>query len=389
MYSPDSYSSSLYLFLLASCIDLLSEPFYSIAQNLLLFSIRVKIEGLALIVKTVTTAGLISIFYARSLGDKVAEDDALFSFGIAQINYSMVLLIGYALYFMNSECDVTLREFFPRKYTIEIHENLKSQYFSQSRLSLVASFTVQSFVKHVLTYADQLVLGTFASHEDQGVTIGSLIVRIIFQPIEESTRIFFSKAFSEIPTQATLKDTQKLLSYLIRFQIILAKVLLSFTPFYSTSLIKILYSNDWALTTAPRLLPLYSLSLPVMGINGITEGFVQSVSTPEIVRLQTMVLGVGWILFITVFVSGWALGMSIFAVVFANIVNMGVRIAFAEWVMRKWYGKSIVWSTGVETIWELSSIGSVIAATVCSTSLWFFGIEKLGKMSLHIAVGGV
>ncbi|KAF8966968.1 Rft protein-domain-containing protein [Flammula alnicola] len=58
--------------------------------------------------------------------------------------------------------------------------------------------TLQSLVKHFLTEGDKMILSWFSPLRDQGgyaiaVNYGSLIARIVFQPIEETLRVFFSR----------------------------------------------------------------------------------------------------------------------------------------------------------------------------------------------------
>lgn len=87
-------------------------------------------------------------------------------------------------------------------------------------IRLALTFTGQSFVKYLLTEGDKLIMATISSSYDQGVyalvsnygsvkeessfqlilrmsshskNSGSLIVRIVFLPLEESSRMLFSK----------------------------------------------------------------------------------------------------------------------------------------------------------------------------------------------------
>ena len=68
-----------------------------------------------------------------------------------------------------------------------------------ARLSKLAlMFTAQSFVKHLLTEGDKIVLSFAASLYDQGVyalaqNYGSLVARLALGPLEESARVLFSK----------------------------------------------------------------------------------------------------------------------------------------------------------------------------------------------------
>lgn len=67
-----------------------------------------------------------------------------------------------------------------------------------SQLQLLLAFSGQSVVKHLLTEGDRIVLTAVSTQEQRGVyavvqNYGSLVVRLMFQPLEESTRTLMSK----------------------------------------------------------------------------------------------------------------------------------------------------------------------------------------------------
>ena len=73
-----------------------------------------------------------------------------------------------------------------------------SSWFDARLSKLALMFTAQSFVKHLLTEGDKIVLSFAASLYDQGVyalaqNYGSLVARLALGPLEESARVLFSK----------------------------------------------------------------------------------------------------------------------------------------------------------------------------------------------------
>ena len=108
------------------------------------------------------------------------------------------------------------------------------RYFDSTLSHLAWSFSLQSIIKHLLTEGDKIVLVGSSTAEDMGVyayvsnygnsfayqtisfnsftkitrTAGSLAARIVFQPVEETMRAYFSKVLnaSKITRGTRAKD---------------------------------------------------------------------------------------------------------------------------------------------------------------------------------------
>lgn len=70
--------------------------------------------------------------------------------------------------------------------------------FDAATLRLTFLFTLQGLLKHGLTEADKIVLSALSASYDQGVyalasSYGGLAARILFQPLEENARLYFSR----------------------------------------------------------------------------------------------------------------------------------------------------------------------------------------------------
>eukprot|EP01126_Amoeba_proteus_P053242 TRINITY_DN6480_c0_g1_i10.p1 TRINITY_DN6480_c0_g1~~TRINITY_DN6480_c0_g1_i10.p1 ORF type:complete len:304 (+),score=38.39 TRINITY_DN6480_c0_g1_i10:164-1075(+) len=85
--SMEYFSETIVLTAIGMFIEMLSEPFYILAQNLLLFKLRMYVESSAVLVKCIVTYLLVK----RNFG--------LLSFGISHVIYGVILLVGYLSYF--------------------------------------------------------------------------------------------------------------------------------------------------------------------------------------------------------------------------------------------------------------------------------------------------
>lgn len=113
----------------------------------------------------------------------------------------------------------------------------------------------------------------------------SLLARILYQPIEESTRLSFSTLMGSDRqvTPAVVSTVHNLLRTFLSLYSLLTAYLLVFCPPFVTPLLLLISGRRWALdTTAPSILAAYgSIYLPIMAFNGLLEGFLQSCATSE------------------------------------------------------------------------------------------------------------
>ncbi|KAI8816254.1 Rft protein-domain-containing protein [Fimicolochytrium jonesii] len=317
------------LYLLATLLELLSEPFYILIQTSLLYAVRAKIEGVALLVKCVVTF-VITFVGGAGIG----------AFAWGQVAYGGVLLAGYAAAVAaragreRGHVSGLIHIITPRPLT----NTRPHTYFDGYLLSVAWSFTAMSGLKYVLTEADRLaLLGMGVGWEGKGgyrvvCDLGSLVARILFQPIEETARAFFSATLAkdatgdattpqhENETQRQQNQKQKkqeakhLLLTLLRFHIHLGAFFIFLAPNYTDTLMRLLYGRRSSssssvasspptaasprLSTTPAdLLSLYTLYIPLLALNGILEAFVQGVGDKRVLR---------WVS------GGWVAGTGVF-----------------------------------------------------------------------------
>jgi oligosaccharide translocation protein RFT1 len=203
---------------------------------------------------------------------------------------------------------------------------------------LGTSLFAQGVVKHLLTQGDVFLISYLASLQAQGIyalasNYGGLIARVVFQPIEETGRNYFSKLLSSIdgkPSETEIRSASKDLHSLLRFYVLLSIVAVSLGPTVAPVLLKLVAGSGWTSTGAGSVLAKYCYYIPLLAVNGITEAFVSSVATQSELNNQS-----GWMFaFSMAFASAGylflrILGLGAEGLVWANMINMALRTAWS------------------------------------------------------------
>lgn len=218
--------------------------------------------------------------------------------------------------------------------------------FSRDLTSLAASVFFQSMVKHLLTQGDAMMLAAMSSLEDQGIyalasNYGGLIARIIFQPLEESSRTLFSALLSPDDSgkrsMSHVRAAKVHLLEILRAYQLLSAFIFPLGPLLVPEILGTLGGPRWASTKVADLLCLYCYYIPFLAFNGITEAFVSSAANSREIRRQTLWMGAFSACFALaayLFLNVWSLGA--YGLVLVNIVNMAVRISWSYAFIRSY-----------------------------------------------------
>lgn len=460
---------SIYLYGAAALIELLAEPMFMVAQYKLWFKTRVSVEGTAVIVRCVLTCAL-TVFGARQAaaeGQK-ANTMGVLAFAIAQFVYGLLTLGGFLAAFWNrseekeqnkvakakkdddekdgqsgGEETISMKALLPRRL-VRTGKNGQPEYFffDTQLLNLSKTLTSQSLLKHILTEGDKMMMVNFTVEADQGVyafvvNYGSLIARILFQPMEEISRTLFSKLLSDIgpvPSSSStpsvtattksstgLSETQlsnlavsrNLLLTIMKFHVLLGGIFIAFGTHYTATLIDLVVGSYWSRETiAPAVLSLYCYYVPIMGLNGITEAVVQAVASEQelavlsywMIGFSAVFCGTGAFLMVT-------LGLGARGIVLANCVNLLMRILWSTWFLSRYYGRyltrdgsaiseesarkdangfvrtfsSVPWRYVIPSLPVVGAFSAAYAITSVSEQL--IGWDRLLDKALHLAVG--
>jgi oligosaccharide translocation protein RFT1 len=202
-------------------------------------------------------------------------------------------------------------------------------------MSLAANVFFQSLVKHLLTQGDIMILAALSGLEDQGIyslasNYGGLVARIIFQPLEESSRNLFSTLMSpdesgKLSVMQIRMAKDHLVDILHAYQLF-SILILPLGPMMVPQMLHILGGRQWASPKVGDLLSIYCYYIPFLALNGITEAFVSSAASPHEIRRQTVWMGVFSACYAVASYMFLELGdLGAYGLVLANIVNMAVR----------------------------------------------------------------
>ncbi|GAA5930632.1 glycolipid translocation protein [Sporobolomyces koalae] len=323
---------TLALYAISTVVELAAEPYYlvALAQWEQLTPARVRVEGIAVVTKAVAT--LVALRSLQSIPERAIE-----AYGWGQVVYSLTLFVGLRLAVTNAlEPSQEPAVVAPWRLGRQGPEG----YFDHRVTALGWELTKQSVVKQVLTEGDKLAVSQFGHAQDLGpyaiaLNYGSLIARIVFQPIEESSRLYFSSlSTSTASTRATdrLVAISHHLSLVLTFYSHLSLVLVLLVPSYITPLLSILLGSEWARTSAGPTLRAYMYSLPFFAFNGVLESAFQSLADPKWLQRGSSWWTVCTIVFALVVYEtmyrqdGWGSR----GLVLGNSINMLMRIAFSS-----------------------------------------------------------
>lgn len=383
--SQPHFHLSAVIYALAAFCELLSEPLYIRAQNELRFDVRVKAEGSAVFMKTLVT------FLCLVM---LSPDWALVAFAAGQAAYGLAMLVGFLrAYNFNAG-------FWPVKVKTLVHGNTKTEYFDTKLLHLSAAMTGQSLIKHFLTEGDKFLVSRLSPLADQGgyavaSNYGSLVARIIFQPIEETSRLLFSKTLSSTGENSpdSLQVTSNVLMVLLLLFMHLLLLLVTFAPPYLNLALRLVLPSRYLQTSAPAILRTYIYYIPTMAFNGVLEAFFTSTATPADLRAQSR-----WLLFFSLGFVGTAvllargLGLGDTGLVWANVANLWMRALYAwtftvRFFRERGAAQLVHWTKAMPPLKVLMLFAGAAAFTRWSEASLGRRPLTLGAQAPHVFVG--
>ena len=325
---------SLYLYGIAAMIELLSEPCFVLMQTRLQFGTRAAAESSSTFLRCAV------VFSSALWASRSQRDLGVLPFALGQICYGTALLLVY----LYSGVKLAAEQGFsllprPTLPPGSKASNFVGQYFYRPTVNLAGSMMAQSLVKHLLTQGDTFLVSLLSTPVVQGTyalanNYGGLLARLLFQPVEESSRSYFSRLLSaEKPAgkpSPAISEAKQSLTTLLRFYLLLSIVVASLGPFAAHPLLAIVAGRRWIGSGAGDVLAAYCFYIPFLALNGIAESFVASVATQGQVHRQSIWMGA----FSVAFAASAFLFMSVFplgatGLVLANSINMLCRIVWS------------------------------------------------------------
>ncbi len=296
--SQPNFHLSLGSYVLSALLELAIEPLYlrALRSTPPRINIRVQAEGGMAIGKAVVTVASLLVLPGKPL----------LGFALGQLAGAVWLAGRYLFEF--GDIKGLLWVSTPQGYvTVCDHQassglahKFRQNRFDPGTLSLAIANTRQSVIKHVLTEADRIAVGRISPLGDQGgyavamnygaytllplysadLVSGSLVARIVFQPLEETLLLHFS-------TSLSAPSTPHLLIFVLHISAHLLLLLPAFLPPLLLAILPILFPRRYIHTSAPSTLETYlKWYIPLLSLNGILEAFHASSSTPGQVARQ-------------------------------------------------------------------------------------------------------
>jgi oligosaccharide translocation protein RFT1 len=405
------------IYALASAVELLAEPGFALAQSRLSFKTRAAIEALATLARCATTFVWVAVTTASHRGSVSRESIAAFAIG--QLVYGTVVFLGYAWYAATaaicsgpaSSSSTYHLSILPSSVPGVDPSAFRNGLFHRPTVALASSMAAQSVVKHVLTQGDTLLVSILSTAEAQGIyalanNYGGLLARMAFQPIEESSRGYFSRllssssssssgtppetavAGSDTSSEAALNSAPKQaaddLSLVLRGYILLSHPIIALGPSAAPPLLSFVAGRHWILAGAGSALAAYCYYLPLLAVNGVTEAFVSSVATRRQVHVQSV-----WMTFFSaVFAVAGYVTLRVYnwgaeGLVVANSVNMACRIVWSTWFISTYFASRKV----AFRPWALRP--SITTTVTCLVTAWLLARDataNLGPLAALIRV---
>jgi oligosaccharide translocation protein RFT1 len=200
----------------------------------------------------------------------------------------------------------------------------------------------------LLTEGDKLLVGAFATLEDQGMyaisaNYGGLIARMLFRPIEDSSRNLFAKLCAASPNSngsgtdkksddkpdKNIRAAATTLRDILHVYGIGSLIAFAIGPTAAPLLLQLVAGSKWTDSGAGEVLATYCYCIPLLAINGVSEAFVSATASTSELQRQSIWMGVfsaGFAISAYVFLRVLELGAK--GLVLANCVNMALRIVF-------------------------------------------------------------
>ncbi|KAG0636563.1 Rft protein-domain-containing protein [Tuber brumale] len=410
--SQPFFYESVCLYALATIVELAAEPYFALAQLGLRYKARAAAESAAAFIRCVLTCGITVAVAKGVVGEELrGRGVGPLGFAAGQVGYAVALLGVYVWCFwgeggregwgsppVTRPCWLKSRPQEPTGHSFWASANSGSRgssyhltYFHKPLTSLAASMWLQSALKHLLTQGDSLLITYFTTNHAQGIyalssNYGSLIARMLFQPIEESSRNLFAKLLSSssssstTPSRENITSAKATLQTLLKLYLLLSTFFVSLAAPFAPFALSLIASRQWtAGSDAGETLSAFCYYIPLLAINGVTEAFVQSVANERELAGQSAWMfafslgfaAVGWVF---LKVLGWgARGL-----VAANGVNMLVRILWSVGFVRGYFARFEKEEEGGEGFKEALLPGWVFLSTALGVGALARGIVSEG-----------
>jgi oligosaccharide translocation protein RFT1 len=304
------FAVSFFLYSLAALIELGFEPYYSRVSSD--YSLRRDVDTKVMIYSTSLNMGA-AYYYGKDI------PNALIAFGVAKV------LISSYYFYRYFTAGIAKKFEFKREVNDLASEKAETQEIVKEDKSvdlIFRSFFWDSCVRFFLAQGDMILMTALIDPKNQGLyslltNYGSTLLRIVFSPLEESIRSYYSVEKNSYDLR--IFDAVFTFAQCSSFALFLFG-----TPYIEKVIDLVGYSKLKELNGG--LAALYCCLLALMIINGILEAYLHALSTPKDLskmRRNSLILTLFYFAISFYLLENRPDAISI---VLANIFNFGMRI---------------------------------------------------------------
>ncbi|EGV60667.1 Oligosaccharide translocation protein rft1 [Yamadazyma tenuis] len=327
-------------------MELSVEPIYGLYQYTLNFKKRSEFESGAMFLKCVVIVLTVLITGSQDKQNKgpfERNGELLVAFAAGQFSYSFWLFTRYISGFSQ-----TFRQIQSVPLAIEIKDG-ETEWLDPEVLRFWRISFVQMIFKQFLTEGDKLLISAYFSVESQGVysvmnNYGSIIVRLLFNPIEESVRLSFTRMLNSKSSDSSISGAASTLQYLLMFYLHLSILMVVAALFNSSFLLKFVLagkSSSWLDTDLFELMPWYIIHIPFLAFNGVLEAFFSATASTHDTKIYSYFMsGSSIAILVLMYVLVENFKMGILGLIVANSVNMMARIVYCTTFIVNYFRKN-------------------------------------------------
>ncbi|CAL5072696.1 unnamed protein product [Urochloa decumbens] len=342
----DPYAKAILIIGFACILELLAEPLYIISQKKKYYNIRVYVEPAATLFRCLTTFILVKGHI---------EVNKLVLVSLSQVVYGAFIFLGYWSYFLIFT-DTKISDLLPLRLSDLMD-------YDKQLLHMCMLFTGQTFRKLILQE-------------------GSLVVRIVFLPFEESSYTTFARLAGETPQN--ISNLEGSLLGALKLIMLIGLVIISFGPSYSYTLLKLLYGERHSDREAPVILRFYCFYIISLAMNGTSEAFLHAVANENQLKQSNDMLLLFSVIYIILNIvlikSAGALGL-----IAANSINMLLRITYSTMFIKDYFKGSFSFWRCVPAGWGILLISGL--TTIFSERMFLNRTRFKQTVPIHIAIG--